>query len=217
MALLPPHRLPSTTPASLQASCTVDRDGDAAPADHAAARTPRRSIRRRLAVLATVLVAGGGSVAAVPATASAACAGANRSVRSQGSAKAEKAVRCLVNQQRQAAGLAPLGFNAKAARAAQGHTNDMVHRHYFSHTSPGGSTVGQRAKSAGMHYRLVGENIAAGQRTPARVVRAWMNSAVHRANIMNPTFKVLGVGVARHGAAGFSGATWTQVFSRPRG
>lgn len=216
MALHPRHRHPSSVPASPQASRPTDEDGGPAPTavrPHAVATRP---IRRRIALLAALLAATLG-VASVPATASAACAGANRSVGSQGSAKAEKAVRCLVNQQRRAVGLDALGFSPKAARVAQGHTNDMVNRRYFSHTSPGGSTLGARARSGGMHFRLVGENIAGGQRTPARVVRAWMGSALHRANILNPTFEVLGVGVARQGAAGYRGATWTQVFSRPAG
>jgi uncharacterized protein YkwD len=205
MALLPPHRLRSTNPARIASSA------------NGASLRRGRPARPRLAVLASVLLAGAGGVATVPATASAACAGANRSVASQGAAKAEAAVRCLVNQQRSAAGVRALRYSPKAARAAQRHTDDMVHRHYFSHVSPGGSTVGDRARSAGMPYRSIGENIAGGQRTPARVVRAWMNSAEHRANILNPGFRVLGVGVARQGAGGFSGATWTQVFARPRG
>jgi uncharacterized protein YkwD len=155
---------------------------------------------------------------ALPATASAAsCPGAHRTVAAQGTASAESAVRCLVNRQRRAHGLRALRFESHAARAAQRHTDDMVQRHYFSHVSPGGSNIADRASAAGLRWRAVGENIAVGQRTPAAVVRGWMRSSGHRANIMNGSFTVLGVGAARRGTSGYSGPTWTQVFARPRG
>lgn len=179
--------------------------------------SPRRSGRRRSLLVTTLIALGGVGFGALPATASAGCRGADRTVASQGSAKAEKAVRCLVNQQRRSAGLRKLSYSGRAARAAQRHTNDMVHRHYFSHVSPGGSTIATRASAAGIRWRKVGENIAVGQRTPASVVAAWMSSPDHRANIMNPAFTRLGVGASRKGAAGYSGPTWTQVFSKPKG
>lgn len=159
-----------------------------------------------------------GSAAALPSTASAAgCTGANRSVAAQGTAGAERAVRCLVNRQRAAHGLRALRFESLAARAAQRHTDDMVRRRYFSHVSPGGSNIADRVNATGLRWRAVGENIAVGQRTPARVVRGWMRSSGHRANILSGSFTVLGVGAAQRGTKGYSGPTWTQVFARPRG
>lgn len=178
-------------------------------------RTP--STRALAARTATVLGALAGAALLVPAGASAAtCSGANRSVASQGTAKAERAVRCLVNQRRAAGGLRALGYDGRAARAAQRHTDDMVRRRYFDHVSPGGSTISDRVNATGMKWRTIGENIAVGQRTPAAVVRGWMNSPGHRANIMNASFTVLGVGASRRGTRGYSGPTWTQVFARPR-
>ena len=50
------------------------------------------------------------------------------------------------------------------------------------------------------------ENIAQGQRTPEEVVQAWMNSAGHRANILNNGFTHIGVGYVE------SGNYWTQQF-----
>lgn len=154
---------------------------------------------------------------ALPAGASAAtCSGATRTVASQGPTKAERAVRCLVNQRRAAGGLKALGHDGRAARAARRHTDDMVRRRYFDHVSPGGGTISDRVNATGMKWRTIGENIAVGQRTPAAVVSGWMRSPGHRANIMNAAFTVLGVGVSRRGTGGYSGPTWTQVFARPR-
>ncbi|CAB4932822.1 unannotated protein [freshwater metagenome] len=175
--------------------------------------SPVRRTRRPAAIALGVLTSGAVLAAGAPA-ASAACAGANRTVASQGATRAEVAVRCLVNERRAAAGLGPLAANARAATAAQRHTDDMVRRRYFDHTSPGGSTMSDRVDRTGLRWSALGENIAVGQRTPAAVMRGWMRSPGHRANIMKREFRVLGVGVARKGTRGFSGPTWTQVFAR---
>ncbi|KFZ32490.1 hypothetical protein JS44_04615 [Anoxybacillus flavithermus] len=58
----------------------------------------------------------------------------------------------------------------------------------------------------GVSYRTAGENIAKGQRTPQEVVNAWMNSAGHRANILNRNFTHIGVGFDGNGNY------WTQMF-----
>ncbi|MDO9408345.1 CAP domain-containing protein [Patulibacter sp.] len=170
---------------------------------------------RPATVAAGVLTAGLALAAGAPA-ASAACAGANRTVASQGATKAEAAVLCLVNERRTSAGLKSLTASSGAATAAQRHTNDMVRRRYFDHRSPGGSTVADRVNATGLRWSALGENIAVGQRTPAAVMRGWMKSPGHRANIMKAGFRVLGVGVSPKGTRGYSGSTWTQVFARPR-
>jgi uncharacterized protein YkwD len=61
-------------------------------------------------------------------------------------------------------------------------------------------------KSFGITYRSAGENIARGQRSPKEVVTAWMNSAGHRANILNASFTQIGVGYVA------DGHYWTQMF-----
>jgi len=172
--------------------------------------------RRPTTIAVSLLAAGAALAAGAPAASAASCTGPGRTVASQGPAKAEAAVRCLINQRRASAGLKPLRFSAKAAKAAQRHTNDMVRRRYFDHRSPGGSSVGDRASGAGLRWSTVGENIAVGQRTPASVVRGWMRSPGHRANILHRSFTVLGVGASPRGTGGYRGPTWTQVFARPR-
>ncbi|GGP45340.1 hypothetical protein GCM10010287_12400 [Streptomyces variabilis] len=93
--------------------------------------------------------------------------------------------------------------------AAQAHSADMVARDFYAHTAPDGSKPWDRAAAAGSRCRTVGENIACGQRSAAEVVRGWMNSPGHRANILKPEFTHIGVGFAGGGRAG---TYWTQVF-----
>jgi uncharacterized protein YkwD len=115
----------------------------------------------------------------------------------------------LTNAERAAQGLAPLAVDAPLTTAAQAHSDDMVARAFYSHTSPDGSRPWDRAATAGSSRRTIGENIACGQRSPAEVVRGWMNSPGHRANILKPDFTHIGIGLAGGGTAG---TYWTQLF-----
>jgi uncharacterized protein YkwD len=115
----------------------------------------------------------------------------------------------LTNAERAAAGLPPLADDRLLTNAAQAHSADMVARDFYSHTSPDGSEPWHRASAAGSTHRTVGENIACGQRSPAEVVRGWMDSPGHRANILKPAFTHIGIGFAGGGRAG---TYWTQLF-----
>ncbi|UQI45123.1 CAP domain-containing protein [Streptomyces sp. HU2014] len=123
--------------------------------------------------------------------------------------RAAAEVLALTNAERGAAGLRPLAADARLTTAAQGHSADMAGRGFYSHTTPEGGEPWDRAAAAGSAHRGIGENIACGQRTPAEVVRGWMNSPGHRANILKPDFTHLGVGYATGGSAG---TYWTQLF-----
>ncbi len=120
----------------------------------------------------------------------------------------EKEVIRLVNEERAKNGLGALTYNWELARVARIKSQDMHDNRYFSHTSPTYGTPFQMLKSFGIRYRSAGENIARGQRTPRAVVDAWMNSAGHRANILNASFTEIGVGYAP------DGNYWTQMFIR---
>jgi uncharacterized protein YkwD len=115
----------------------------------------------------------------------------------------------LTNTERAAAGLPPLAADSPLTTAAQAHSADMVARAFYSHTSPGGGQPWDRAAAAGSRRCTIGENIACGQRSPAEVVRGWMNSPGHRANILKPDFTHIGIGLAGGGKAG---TYWTQLF-----
>lgn len=100
----------------------------------------------------------------------------------------------LTNQVRADNGLAPLVLNGQLASAAQDHSQDMAQEDFFGHTGSDGSSVAERVLEEGYNYTRVGENVAGGQTTPAAVVEAWMNSAGHRANILNGNYQEMGVG-----------------------
>ncbi len=121
---------------------------------------------------------------------------------------AAEQVVALVNTERAKAGCGPVRSNGRLATAATKHSADMAARDYFDHTSPDGTDPGDRITAAGYRWSTYGENIARGQRTPASVMDSWMNSAGHRANILNCDYKELGVGI--HNASG--GPWWTQAF-----
>lgn len=112
----------------------------------------------------------------------------------------------LVNEIRTENGLKPLKANWELSRIARYKSEDMSDNRYFSHTSPTYGTPFQMIRAFGLSFRSAGENIAYGQRTPAAVVNAWMNSSGHRANILNGSYTQIGVGYcARRNY-------WTQMF-----
>ncbi|MGN9762038.1 sigma-70 family RNA polymerase sigma factor [Streptomyces sp. SD31] len=114
----------------------------------------------------------------------------------------------LVNKERSAAGCGPVTEDRQLNQAALGHSEDMDARDFFDHTNPDGADPGQRITAAGYTWSTYGENIAQGQQTPEAVMDSWMNSPGHRANILNCSFKDIGVGI--HEGAG--GPWWTQNF-----
>lgn len=132
-----------------------------------------------------------------------------RPLTADGLARTVAEVVALTNAERAAAGLPPLAGDPLLAAAAQAHSADMAARAFYSHTSPEGGEPWHRAAAAGSARRTIGENIACGQRSAAEVVRGWMDSPGHRANILAPAFTHMGVGFAGGGPAG---TYWTQLF-----
>lgn len=112
----------------------------------------------------------------------------------------------LVNDIRVKNGLSRLEADWELSRVARYKSQDMKDNNYFSHTSPVYGSPFNMMKNFGISYRSAAENIAKGQRTPQAVVNAWMNSAGHRANILNASFSRIGVGYVE------SGNIWTQMF-----
>jgi uncharacterized protein YkwD len=140
--------------------------------------------------------------AAIPATASAGCKNRDVHPAQVSNATVKRATFCLLNKQRAAHGRRPLNRNKNLARAARTHALDMVRRNYFSHTAPGGTSFVDRIMSQdyvnpGEGWTL-GENLAWGSyqlATPRSIVRSWMHSPGHRANILNTRFREVGIGV----------------------
>jgi uncharacterized protein YkwD len=122
----------------------------------------------------------------------------------------EDSVLTQTNAARAQAHCAPLRMDPKLLAVARLHSADMAQNNYFNHTSPDGRDPGQRMQAAG--YDLSGgwaENIAVGYDSPDAVMQGWLASTGHKENILNCSFKALGVGVAR-GADGR--LYWTQDF-----
>ncbi|MEV7520727.1 CAP domain-containing protein [Streptomyces sp. NPDC091371] len=115
-------------------------------------------------------------------------------------------VLALVNQERAAAGCPALSLNAKLTKAAQDHSADMAAHSNMSHTGSDGSDAGQRITRAGYAWSSYGENVAYGYSTAEKVMEGWMNSPGHRQNILNCSFKEIGIGLAQ------PGYYWTQDF-----
>lgn len=100
------------------------------------------------------------------------------------------------NIRRKAAGLPELTLNTRLSLSATRKVNDMLLRQYFEHESPTGESIDDLAKAAGYEYILVGENLAYGNFSDDNdVVTAWMDSPGHRANMLNPRYTEIGVGV----------------------
>lgn len=112
----------------------------------------------------------------------------------------------LTNAERAKEGLAPLKIDSALTKSAQLKSQDMKDNNYFSHTSPTYGSPFDQMKSLGINYKSAAENIAMGQRSAEEVVQGWMNSAGHRANIMNGSYTHIGVGLSD------SGYYWTQQF-----
>ncbi len=112
----------------------------------------------------------------------------------------------LVNVERQRVGLKPLQMDEAVRNVARKKSEDMQAKKYFSHTSPTYGSPFDMMKQFGISYRTAGENIAMGQRTPEEVVKAWMNSPGHKANILKADFTHIGVGYVA------TGSYWTQMF-----
>jgi uncharacterized protein YkwD len=142
--------------------------------------------------------------AVVPATASATCHNKYAHPAQVSKKTVKQTTLCLLNKQRRAHGRRPLKSNKRLARAARKHARDMVDHNYFSHTTPTGVSFVDRIMrqdyvNPGQGWTL-GENIAWGSyqlATPKSIVRSWMHSLGHRANILNPKFREIGIGIVR--------------------
>ena len=121
-------------------------------------------------------------------------------------------VAALVNARRIEHGLRPLRLIPAVNRAAQNHSRDQARMHLMTHIGSDGSTCGERLNRQGYDWSAWGENVAMGYPTARSVVRAWMHSAGHRANILNARFRHLGVGLRR---AADGTPYWTLDLARP--
>jgi hypothetical protein len=107
------------------------------------------------------------------------------------------------NAQRGSNGLGALALNGQLNAAAQAKANDMAARDYWSHNTPDGATPWTFIVRAGYGYQAAGENLAYGFGSSSDTISGWMNSAEHRANILNGNYADVGFGIAN--AANYQG------------
>jgi SCP-like extracellular len=116
----------------------------------------------------------------------------------------------LINIERTKRGIHPLSISNKLFAAAAIRASELTQK--FSHTRPNGSSYLTAVQNVGYPSSYVGENIAAGQISPIAVMESWMNSPGHRANILNPNYTEIGVGVNYED--GYYGISWVQLFGK---
>ncbi|GGY26370.1 CAP domain-containing protein [Streptomyces tanashiensis] len=182
-------------------------------------RRPRRPSFRTAVTLAgaaaAALTVATGMYVATPATGTTATAASapHRATAAAGKgARYVQDVVALANAEREKAGCEPLRSEGHLRAAAQGHADDMAARDYYEHHSPEGRDAGDRISGAGYTWSTWGENIHRGPTTPYQAMEDWMNSPGHRANILNCSFRDIGVGVT----LAANGPWWVQDFGARR-
>jgi len=114
----------------------------------------------------------------------------------------------LTNTERANAGLAQLEKMPTLEEAAGVRANEIIES--FSHTRPDGRTFATALDEKNIPYHIAGENLAAGQRDPAEVVKAWMDSPDHRDAILESDFTNIGIGVTMDDDGRLY---WSQLFT----
>ncbi len=123
----------------------------------------------------------------------------------------------LINREREKAGVEPLVLSRTLASLARKHCQDMGEHRFFGHNGSDGLTFQDRLKQAGYTYSAAAENIFAGNgpyNTPEAAFKAWMNSAAHRANLLNAAYTEVGIGY-RYFPSSPYGGYFTADFGKP--
>jgi uncharacterized protein YkwD len=163
-----------------------------------------RALRSLLPLVVAILALTGCAHPGTPAAAAKApdvdgCAGSQLRPTPANAAQVHAATLCLLNAQRARAGAAPLTENAMLQSAAEAQSLDMATRKFFEHRNPDGVEPAARIVHAGYPPILVGENLAWGElwrSTPAEIVKGWMGSPGHRANLLESRYREIGIGLA---------------------
>jgi uncharacterized protein YkwD len=159
--------------------------------------------------------------AQTPTTAGAACRNADRHPTRRNRRKIEKATVCVLNYVRRQHGMTPFRKNRKLRRAGVLHNRYMLRGRFFAHQGPGEPPLAERLRR--VRYRGgAGENLGTGAGVPYATARGmvdgWMNSPVHRANILERAYRTVGVAVAASKPydPAVPGATYTAEFGTTR-
>lgn len=173
--------------------------------------------RSPAAVLAALVALG---CLTTPAAGAASCPDARLKPSHSNAERVRAATLCLLNRERTRRGLRKLRADDALRGAGQRYAKAMVRQRFFDHVSPSGSTLTTRVRATsyprGARRVSLGENIAwgaGGRATPAAIVDSWMHSAGHRRNILDRSFREIGIGVVRGTPTGRTGgATYVTDF-----
>jgi len=129
--------------------------------------------------------------------------GASSGAEARTLSSSEASLLQTMNAVRTSHGLAPLRVDVRLLRAARGHSADMLTRQYFAHGSVAGRALAQGARGP-----VFGEDLAWGTGATAQwVVNRWLASPAHRAVLLRPGFRRVGIGMSFGTFAGHGGAT----------
>ncbi len=121
----------------------------------------------------------------------------------------------LVNEERQKQGLDPLKVNSKLNDAALSKAYDMFDKQYWDHFAPDGKKPWDFITEAGFDYVYAGENLAKNFTSSDQVVKAWMDSPTHKANILNPKFTNIGLAIVSGKLNGYETTLVVEMFATP--
>jgi uncharacterized protein YkwD len=178
--------------------------------DGTAALIGRGHIRtRRIGLQALFLLAAAAAFSSPAAAAKPPCAHASAAPSHLSTPVATHTLQCLINGVRRRHGLRAVRAERHLRSAAVAHAQDMASRDFFAHVSPGGATMEARVKGTGYLRRVrewwLGEALAWGRDrsgAPGAILRGLLRSPAHRAILLDPGFRDIGIGVARGAPAG---------------
>lgn len=121
----------------------------------------------------------------------------------------------LINVERVNAGLHPLSYQPQLGAAARLYSADMACHNYLSHVGRDGLHFAERVERQGYQFEFGGENLGGGYAMPEEVVKGWMNSPSHKANLLGENYTEMGVGYAYYSKSDYV-AYWTAEFGSPK-
>ncbi|MFH1508875.1 MAG: CAP domain-containing protein [bacterium] len=128
------------------------------------------------------------------------------------SADLEERILEFTNEARVEQGLEKLQENVDLKAAAEMKLDNMIEHNYFAHTSPLGTTPWYFMNQADYQFSIAGENLAQNYFSPRLIVDAWLDSAEHRTNLLNPNFKEVGIAMDAGNVGGQETTLVVQMF-----
>jgi uncharacterized protein YkwD len=164
-------------------------------------------------VIAAAAVAGLLLVAPSGASAAESCLFQSTKVTARNQEEVNRSLLCLTNLYRVQSGVGPIPLDTRLYAAAKAHSADMHARGFFAHDNPDGASPPERAMAFG-YPGGAGENIAMNvEGTALKLIEQWKASPDHNRNLLQPSFRAIGVGVVRGCCpSGPEGAVGTQMF-----